>query len=82
LIQVGWVKADAKTIQAIHDTVITHNHRITISGDLYTTFNLHIAAAIEKDRGQYMCQINTDPMTYQVSLFNVRNESRIGRLIG
>ena len=59
------MKADSKTIQAIHDAVITHNRRVSISGDLFTTFNLHIAQIEEKDRGEYMCQINTDPMTYQ-----------------
>ncbi len=37
-----------------------------MSGDLSTTFNLHIANVHEEDGGQYMCQINTDPMTYQV----------------
>ena len=61
------MKADSKTIQAIHDAVITHNRRVSISGDLFTTFNLHIAQIEEKDRGEYMCQINTDPMTYQAS---------------
>ena len=59
------MKSDSKTIQAIHDAVITHNRRVSISGDLFTTFNLHIAQIEEKDRGEYMCQINTDPMTYQ-----------------
>ena len=63
--QVAWVKSDSKTIQAIHDAVITHNRRVSISGDLSTTFNLLIAQVEEKDRGEYMCQINTDPMTYQ-----------------
>lgn len=64
--QVGWVKADSKAIQAIQDVVITYNNRIRVSGDLHTTFNLHIAEIKEEDRGQYMCQINTDPMTFQV----------------
>ena len=59
------MKSDSKTIQAIHDAVITHNRRVSISGDLSTTFNLLIAQVEEKDRGEYMCQINTDPMTYQ-----------------
>ena len=63
--QVAWVKSDSKTMQAVHDAVITHNRRVSISGDLSTTFNLHIAQIEEKDRGEYMCQINTDPMTYQ-----------------
>ena len=28
--QVGWVKADTKAIQAIGNTIITHNARLTI----------------------------------------------------
>ena len=29
-------------------------------------FNLHIHRVQQEDRGQYMCQINTDPMMQQV----------------
>ena len=66
--QVGWVKSDTKAIQSIHDTVITHNSRVTVSGDFRSTFNLHIANVQEEDRGLYMCQINTDPMTAKVKI--------------
>ena len=65
------MKSDSKTIQAIHDAVITHNRRVSISGDLSTTFNLLIAQVEEKDRGEYMCQINTDPMTYQAGHIHI-----------
>ena len=34
--KVGWVKADSKAIQAIHNTVITHNQRVEV------TLMLHI----------------------------------------
>ena len=60
------MKADTKAIQAIHNAVITHNPRVSVSGDFVSNFNLHINQVHEDDRGQYMCQINTDPMTYQV----------------
>ncbi|KAJ8927203.1 hypothetical protein NQ314_020481 [Rhamnusium bicolor] len=63
---VGWVKADTKAIQAIHDHVITHNPRVSVSHNDHTTWNLHIRNVQEEDRGQYMCQINTDPMKSQV----------------
>ncbi|KAF7266458.1 hypothetical protein GWI33_020225 [Rhynchophorus ferrugineus] len=63
--KVGWVKADTKAIQAIHDHVITHNPRISVSHNDHTTWNLHIKSIQEEDRGQYMCQINTDPMKSQ-----------------
>lgn len=66
LFQVGWVKADTKAIQAIHDHVITHNPRVSVSHSDHSTWNLHIKNVQEEDRGQYMCQINTDPMKSQV----------------
>lgn len=65
--QVGWVKADTKAIQAIHEHVITHNPRVTVSHSDQNTWNLHMKAVTEDDRGGYMCQLNTDPMKSQVS---------------
>lgn len=67
--KVGWVKADTKAIQAIHDHVITHNPRVSVSHLDVNTWNLHIKSVTEEDRGGYMCQINTDPMKSQVSCF-------------
>lgn len=64
--QVGWVKADTKAIQAIHDHVITHNPRVMVSHSDHSTWNLHIKGAQKEDEGTYMCQINTDPMKSQV----------------
>jgi Immunoglobulin domain len=61
------VKADTKAIQAIHDHVITHNPRVSVSHLDVNTWNLHIKSVTEEDRGGYMCQINTDPMKSQVS---------------
>jgi len=60
------VKADTKAIQAIHDHVITHNSRVSVSHSDYSTWNLHVKNVQEEDRGMYMCQINTDPMKSQV----------------
>jgi hypothetical protein len=60
------VKADTKAIQAIHDHVITHNPRVSVSHSDHSTWNLHVKNVREEDRGMYMCQINTDPMKSQV----------------
>lgn len=65
--KVGWVKADTKAIQAIHDHLITHNPRVSVSHLDVNTWNLHIKSVAEEDRGGYMCQINTDPMKSCVS---------------
>jgi neurotrimin len=73
LLQVGWVKADTKAIQAIHDHVITHNPRVAVSHNDFSTWNLHIRGVQEEDRGSYMCQINTDPMQSQVRMKRTQN---------
>merc|ERR1719500_2133514 len=65
--RVGWVKADTKAIQAIGNTIITHNARVSVSGDFKSTFNLHIKQVAVEDAGNYMCQVNTDPMTFQTA---------------
>ncbi|KAL7030265.1 hypothetical protein ACKWTF_006596 [Chironomus riparius] len=69
--RVGWVKADTKAIQAIHDHVITHNPRVSVSHLDVNTWNLHIKSVTEEDRGGYMCQINTDPMKSQIGYLDV-----------
>ncbi|XP_039276696.1 lachesin-like [Nilaparvata lugens] len=69
--RVGWVKADTKAIQAIHDHVITHNPRVSVSHNDHSTWNLHVRSVQEEDRGQYMCQINTDPMKSQMGHLEV-----------
>jgi len=66
MFQVGWVKADTKAIQAIHDHVITHNKRVSVSHSDHSIWNLHIKGVQKEDGGLYMCQINTDPMKSQV----------------
>ncbi|KAM3967431.1 lachesin [Aphomia sociella] len=69
--RVGWVKADTKAIQAIHQHVITHNPRVSVSHSDHTTWYLHIKNVQEEDGGQYMCQINTDPMKSQMGSLDV-----------
>ncbi|KAJ0182598.1 hypothetical protein K1T71_001967 [Dendrolimus kikuchii] len=69
--RVGWVKADTKAIQAIHVHVITNNQRVHVSHNGQTVWNLHIRNVQEDDRGQYMCQINTDPMKSQMGYLDV-----------
>ncbi|XP_014103676.3 lachesin [Bactrocera oleae] len=69
--RVGWLKADTKAIQAIHENVITHNPRVSVSHLDQNTWNLHIKAVSEEDRGGYMCQLNTDPMKSQIGFLDV-----------
>ncbi|XP_060830052.1 lachesin-like [Bombus pascuorum] len=69
--KVGWLKVDTKAIQAIHDHVITHNERVSVSHSDHTTWNLHIKNVQVEDEGRYMCQINTDPMKSQTGMLSV-----------
>ncbi|XP_055843030.1 lachesin [Episyrphus balteatus] len=69
--RVGWLKADTKAIQAIHEHVITHNPRVGVTHLDQNTWNLHIKAVSEEDRGGYMCQLNTDPMKSQIGYLDV-----------
>ncbi|XP_076174215.1 lachesin [Ptiloglossa arizonensis] len=69
--RVGWVKADTKAIQAIHDHVITHNKRISVSHSDHTMWNLHIKGVQMEDEGLYMCQINTNPMKSQTGVLSI-----------
>ncbi|XP_016838656.1 lachesin [Nasonia vitripennis] len=69
--RVGWVKADTKAIQAIHDHVITHNPRVSVSHGDHSTWSLRIKGAQKEDEGLYMCQINTDPMKSQTGMLSI-----------
>ncbi|XP_028026040.1 lachesin-like [Bombyx mandarina] len=62
--KVAWLKVDTQTILTIGNHVITKNHRVSIGkGD--QTWSLTIRDIRLSDAGQYMCQLNTEPMTIQ-----------------
>ncbi|KAA0203560.1 hypothetical protein HAZT_HAZT002805 [Hyalella azteca] len=74
---VGWLKVDSQTILTIQKRVVTHNSRIAVTHDEHRTWNLHIRNVREKDRGCYMCQINTPVMKNQVGCIEVHGEDII-----
>ena len=67
LLQIGWVKADTKAIQAIGNTLITHNPRIKVKQENRVKHHLIIINATLEESGPYMCQLNTQPMKSQVN---------------
>lgn len=69
--RVAWIKADTKAILAIHEHVITNNQRLTVTHNDYNTWTLNIRSVKREDRGQYMCQVNTDPMKMQTAFLEV-----------
>ncbi|XP_073947361.1 protein CEPU-1-like [Choristoneura fumiferana] len=69
--RVAWIKADTKAILAIHEHVITNNARLSVTHNDYNTWTLNIRGVKREDRGQYMCQVNTDPMKMQTAWLEV-----------
>ncbi|KAG7211710.1 hypothetical protein KM043_010959 [Ampulex compressa] len=61
--KVAWLRVDTQTILTIASHVITKNHRIAVTHSGHRTWSLHIRDTRETDRGWYMCQVNTDPMS-------------------
>ncbi|XP_071452250.1 lachesin-like [Hetaerina americana] len=69
--KVAWIKADTKAILAIHEHVITNNARLSVTHNDFNTWTLSIRGVRREDRGQYMCQVNTDPMKSQTAFLEV-----------
>lgn len=69
--RVAWIKADDKGILAMHDRVLTNNARLSVMHSDLHTWTLHIRDVRRSDRGNYMCQINTDPMRSQTASLEV-----------
>ncbi|KAK8740230.1 hypothetical protein OTU49_003113, partial [Cherax quadricarinatus] len=66
-----WVQVDTQTILTIHKQVITRNPRIALLHNDHRTWHLELKNVREKDRGWYMCQVNTDPMRYRQGYVDV-----------
>ncbi|KAG8182300.1 hypothetical protein JTE90_013906 [Oedothorax gibbosus] len=68
--KVAWIKMDTQTLLTIHKHVITRDKRIRVTNN-NLQWNLHISKVDEKDKGFYMCQINTEPMVSQLGHLDV-----------
>uniref|UniRef100_A0A8D9B1R7 Lachesin n=1 Tax=Cacopsylla melanoneura TaxID=428564 RepID=A0A8D9B1R7_9HEMI len=69
--KIAWLRVDTQTILTIQNHVVTKNHRIVVTHSDHRTWYLHIKETREKDRGWYMCQVNTEPMKNQVAYLEV-----------
>ncbi|XP_015606057.1 lachesin isoform X1 [Cephus cinctus] len=69
--KVAWLRVDTQTILTIASHVITKNHRIAVTHSGHRTWSLHIKDTRETDRGWYMCQVNTDPMSSNTGFLEV-----------
>jgi len=75
--KVAWIKSDTKAILAIHDHVITNNNRLDITHNDKDTWTLTLKKVETKDRGPYMCQVNSTPVKSQIAFLEVVIPPRI-----
>jgi neurotrimin len=80
--KVAWVRIDTQTILTIHNNIITRNQRVSLSHHDEEIWRLHLERAQESDRGWYMCQVNTDPMTSQKGFLEVVGKTFDKYLLG
>ncbi|XP_058791131.1 lachesin-like [Phymastichus coffea] len=69
--KVAWLRVDTQTILTISNHVVTKNHRIAVTHSGHRTWSLHIRDTREADRGWYMCQVNTDPMSSNTAFLEI-----------
>ncbi|KAG8201009.1 hypothetical protein JTE90_021471 [Oedothorax gibbosus] len=69
--RVAWIHTDRYTLLTLQNRVITRNSRYKVTHNSHRTWWLHIAEVQERDRGEYMCQINTSPMKSQMGYIEV-----------
>lgn len=83
-IQVAWVHIDRQMIITIHQHIISHIPRYSMSFDNDNTWMLHIRQVQQEDRGVYMCQINSNPWISQVGYLQVvgKLDLRYSRFFG
>jgi hypothetical protein len=74
VLQVGWLKAEDQTILTLHNRVVTHNVRVSVTHDNFRVWQLHIRQVKESDKGCYMCQINTNVMKKQLGCIDVHGK--------
>ena len=63
----AWLRSDSKAILAIHTHMVTNNPRMSVEHNGHNSWTLNLEDVQRNDSGSYMCQINTEPMTSQVS---------------
>ncbi|GIY95486.1 ig domain-containing protein, partial [Caerostris extrusa] len=68
---VAWIHTNRYTLLTLQNRVITRSSRFKVSHNSHRTWWLHITNVQERDRGEYMCQINTVKMMKQFGYLEV-----------
>ncbi|OXA63151.1 Lachesin [Folsomia candida] len=63
--------AEDKAIIALHNHMVTNNHRFSVTHNGHSSFTLNIRHVQTNDTGEYLCQINTDPQRSQSGTLEV-----------
>lgn len=71
----AWIHTDRYTLLTLQNRVITRNSRYKVTHNSHRTWWLHISEVQERDKGEYMCQINTSPMKSQTGYIEVVGKS-------
>lgn len=58
----------------IEDVVVTRIPRFSVTQEGDVIWTLHINSVTKHDRGQYMCQVNTEPIMTQIGYLDVVGE--------
>ena len=61
-------------IVSIHKHVIARQPRFFVTHDSHRTWTLHVKRVTEQDRGNYMCQVNSNQMISQTGYLQVVGE--------
>ncbi|GIY51784.1 ig domain-containing protein [Caerostris darwini] len=72
---VAWIHTNRYTLLTLQNRVITRSSRFKVSHNSHRTWWLHITNVQERDRGEYMCQINTVKMMKQFGYLEVVGKS-------
>lgn len=69
---VAWVRAEDQTILSIGTKVVTHNNRIYVSHDNFSTWQMRIKQVKATDRGCYLCEASNNTVKTQQACLDVK----------
>ncbi|XP_047740258.1 lachesin [Hyalella azteca] len=69
--KVAWIHLDRQMIVSIHKHVIARQPRFFVTHDSLRSWTLHVSGVTQEDRGNYMCQVNSNPMISQTGYLQV-----------
>jgi len=75
--KVLWLQRSTATVLTLQEKRISSDERISLDHSYKTEWNLNIKDVNERDRGEYECQVNTDPPIHKLLRLQVLVPPRI-----